>query len=89
MNAIDVIKSVRKDRKYTQTDIAKVLGIRQTTYSDIENKRIQLKADDLIKLCCFFGLTLDAFVNDSDIKTIALSKDEIDSISSIYKKISK
>lgn len=89
MNAIDVIRSIRKERKYTQSDMAKILGIRQTTYSDIENKRIQLKADDLIKLCCFLGITFDAFISDIGNKTITLSKEEVESINSIYKKIAK
>ena len=89
MNAIDVIRNIRKERKYTQSDMAKILGIRQTTYSDIENKRIQLKADDLIKLCCFLGITFDAFISDIGNKTITLSKEEVESINSIYKKIAK
>lgn len=89
MNAIDVIRNIRKERKYTQSDMAKILGIRQTTYSDIENKRIQLKADDLIKLCCFLGITFDAFISDIGNKTITLSKEEVESINSIYKKIVK
>lgn len=86
MDAIDIIKKVRKERKYTQLDFANVLGIKQNTYSDIENKRIQLKADDLIKLCCFLGLTFDVFVEGS-IKTIVLSKTEIDAIKSLAEKI--
>lgn len=89
MNAIDIIRKIRKERKYTQSNMAKILGIRQTTYSDIENKRIQLKADDLIKLCCFLGITFDAFISDVDNKTITLSKEEIESIDSIYRKITK
>ncbi len=89
MNTIDIIRKIRKERKYTQSDMAKILGIRQTTYSDIENKRIQLKADDLIKLCCFLGITFDAFISDVDNKTITLSKEEIESIDSIYRKITK
>lgn len=89
MNAIDIIRKIRKERKYTQSDMAKILGIRQTTYSDIENKRIQLKADDLIKLCRFLGITFDAFMSDVDNKTITLSKEEIESIDSIYRKITK
>lgn len=89
MNAIDIIRKIRKERKYTQSDMAKILGIRQTTYSDIENKRIQLKADDLIELCRFLGITFDAFMSDVDNKTITLSKEEIESIDSIYRKITK
>lgn len=55
MDAIEVIREKRKEKKYTQSDLANVLGIKQTTYSDIENRRIQFKADDLIKLCCFLN----------------------------------
>ncbi len=86
MDAIEVIRKKRKEKKYTQSDLANVLGIKQTTYSDIENRRIQLKADDLIKLCCFLGLTFDAFINNN-YKSITLSPSEIDAIKSLSKKI--
>jgi len=88
MDAIEIIRQKRKEKKYTQADIANVLGIRQTTYSDIENKRIQLKADDFIKICCFLGISLDSFIND-DFNAVILSRDEINAIISISRKLSQ
>ena len=51
MNAIDIIRKIRKERKYTQSDMAKILGIRQTTYSDIENKRKPV-SNRIIEIIC-------------------------------------
>lgn len=83
MDAIDVIRKIRKEKKYTQTEFANILGIKQSTYSDIENKRIQLKADDFIKLCKFLGLNLDPFI-DETIESIIFTREEIENLSDAF-----
>ncbi len=86
MDAIDIVKKKRKEKNYTQSDIANLLGIKQTTYSDIENKRIQLKADDLIKICCFLNISFNEFLGEES-KSIILTPKEIEAIKSLCQKI--
>ncbi len=86
MNAIDIVKKKRKEKKYTQSDIADILGIKRSTYSEIENKRIQLKADDLIKICCFLNISFNEFLGEEN-KSIILTPLEIETIKSLCKKI--
>ncbi len=88
MNAIEVIRTRRKEKKFTQEDLANVLGVKRSTYSDIENQRIQLKADDLIKLCCFLDLTFEAFIG-KDSQCVILKQNEINALISIANRLKK
>lgn len=88
MTAIEVIRAKRKEKKYTQEDLANVLGVKRSTYSDIENQRIQLKADDLIKLCCFLDLTFEVFIG-KDSQYVILKQSEIDALLSIANRLKK
>lgn len=70
---IDIIEQIvftRKKLGYTQKDIASFLNIGTTTYGDIERKRINLKAEDLIKLTKKLNIDL------SEEDTIRLTKQE-------------
>lgn len=53
------LKEIRENRKYTQTDIAKVLHIKQNTYSQYENGQRQIPIPLLIELSKFYGVTTD------------------------------
>lgn len=53
------LKSIREDRDYTQSDIAKILNVKQNTYSQYENGDRQIPIDALIKLAIFYNLSLD------------------------------
>lgn len=53
------LKEIRENRKYTQTDIAKVLHIKQNTYSQYENGQRQIPIPLLIELSRFYGVTTD------------------------------
>lgn len=62
MNYRDILRSVREDRDYTQAQIGKVLNKSQQGYSHIESGRAELKIDDLIRLCKFYGLSADYLI---------------------------
>ena len=56
------IRSIREDRDFTQTYIGKLLNKSQQGYNHIEAGRAELKIDDLIKLCKFYGVSSDYFI---------------------------
>lgn len=60
------LKAIREDRDYTQAKIGKILNKSQQGYNHIETGRAELKIDDLIKLCNFYGLSSDYLIGLSD-----------------------
>lgn len=60
------IRDVREDRDLTQAQVGQVLGLSQQGYNHIENGRAELKIQDLIKLCRFYGLSADYLIGLSD-----------------------
>ena len=60
------MRALREDNDLTQREVAKVINKSQQGYSHIEDGRAELKIDDLIKLCKFYGVTADYFVGLSD-----------------------
>lgn len=56
------LRDVREDHDLSQADIGKVLNKSQQGYSHIENGRAELKIDDLILLCRFYGLSADYLI---------------------------
>ena len=53
------LKAIREDRDYTQEEIAKILNVKQNTYSQYENENRQIPIEALIKLALFYDLSLD------------------------------
>lgn len=53
------IKDLREDNDYTQKEIAEYLGIRQNSYSQIENEKNNLQVDHLIKLSKLYKTSTD------------------------------
>ena len=53
------IRNLRQDRGLTQADIAKVLNVRQNTYSQYEIGAIKYPLDVLIKLAQFYETSID------------------------------
>lgn len=56
------LRDVREDHDLSQADVGKVLNKSQQGYSHIENGRAELKIDDLILLCRFYGLSADYLI---------------------------
>ena len=53
------LKELREDNKVSQKEIAKVLNIKQNTYSQYETGKRQLPVDVLIELARYYGVTTD------------------------------
>lgn len=60
------LKELREDRDYKQKDIAKVLSVRQNTYSDYENGKINVPIEVFIKLAVFYNTSIDYLVGLTD-----------------------
>lgn len=66
MNYRERIKSVREDRDLTQAQIGRLLNKSQQGYNHIETGRAELKIEDLIRLCKFYGLSADYLIGLTD-----------------------
>ncbi len=60
------LKNLREDRDLKQREVAAVINKSQQGYSHIEEGRAELKIDDLIKLCRFYGVSADYMIGLSD-----------------------
>lgn len=66
MDYITNIKSIRKERGYSQADIAEVLETTQQHYSCYENGKNELPIRHLITLCKFYNVTSDFILGLSE-----------------------
>lgn len=53
------LRDLREDHDLTQTDIANLLGIKQTVYSRYERGYQNIPLEHLLKLADHYGVTLD------------------------------
>lgn len=60
------IRSIRKERKFSGTQIAECLGITPQFYYDIEKGKRRLTAETAIKLAQIFDVSLDHLLDQED-----------------------
>ena len=60
------IRDMREDRDLTQKQMAELLGIHQTTYSDYELGNLNIPIDILIQLAKFYKTSIDYLVGITD-----------------------
>ena len=60
------MRNLREDRDLTQADLGKLINKSQQGYNHIEAGRAELKIEDLIKLCNFYGVTADYFIGRTE-----------------------
>ena len=70
------IRDLREDRDLTQTDLASVLKLHQTTYSDYELGKLNVPVPVLHKLADFYGVSVDYLLGRTDVKTPYPKKNE-------------
>ena len=63
-----MMRNLREDRDLTQREVGQIINKSQQGYSHIEDGRAELKIDDMIKLCKFYGVSADYFVGLTDKK---------------------
>ena len=63
-----MMRNLREDRDLTQKEVGQIINKSQQGYSHIEDGRAELKIEDLIKLCRFYGVSADYFIGLSNDK---------------------
>ena len=64
------IAELREDMDVKQIQIAAYLNVKQSTYSDYENGKINIPIEALIRIADFYKVSLDYLVGRSDKKDI-------------------
>ncbi len=59
MNYADRIKGLREDHDLNQTQIAKILHVAQTTYSDYETQKVRMPIDLIILLARYYDVDMN------------------------------
>jgi len=65
---LERIKGLREDNDLNQTQVAKIINVAQTTYSDYEKGKIRIPIDIIIKLAEFYDVDMNYITGVSDIK---------------------
>ena len=60
------VRDLREDNDYTQKQIAEILKIHQTTYSDYEIGNLNIPVDVLIELAKLYNTSIDYIVGLTD-----------------------
>lgn len=87
MTINEKIKLIRKQKNYTQKDIANYLQIAQTSYSDIENGIARLSLEDYLKICKFLELDPILLVKDTESAIISITKEEANILNQLNEKV--
>ena len=62
------MRNLREDHDLTQKAVGEIINKSQQGYSHIEEGRAELKIEDLILLCKFYGVSSDYFIGLTDKK---------------------
>ena len=60
------VRDLREDRDLKQKDLAKLLQVHQTTYSDYELGMLNLPVNALHQLADFYGVSVDYLLGRTD-----------------------
>ncbi len=68
MNYTDRIRALREDSDLNQTQVANIIHVAQTTYSDYEKGKVRIPIECLIELAKFYNVDMNYISGVSDIK---------------------
>ena len=60
------LRALREDRDLSQKQLAELLQVHQTTYSDYERGNINIPVDALIQLADFYKTSIDYLIDYTD-----------------------
>ena len=60
------LRDIREDRDLNQAEIAKLINVHQTTYSDYERGNLNVPVEVLIKLADYYGTSVDYILGVTD-----------------------
>lgn len=89
MKLSEKLVKLREKNNYSQEEIAKYLNIGQTTYSRYENLKTYPDIFTIKKLAKLYNISIDTLLEEVEQEniTITLSKEEIETIKNLNKKI--
>lgn len=65
---LEHLRGLREDRDLNQADMARVLNVHQTTYSDYELGRLNIPLDSLKRLAVYFNTSVDYILDMTDVR---------------------
>ena len=66
-NYVDRISELREDHDYKQKEIADVINVAQTTYSDYERGIVRIPVEYLIRLAEFYNVDMNYLCGVSNV----------------------
>ena len=66
------IKHLRVDHDLTQTDVAKIIGCSQQTYSDYENGKYDIPNEVLLQLAQYYNVSIDYIFERTNYKKVKI-----------------
>lgn len=63
------LRDLREDKDLKQKEMAELLQVHQTTYSDYELERLNIPVTVLHKLADFYGVSIDYLLGRTNTKT--------------------
>ena len=84
------IKSLRKNNKITQTELAHFLGIKQTTLVNYENANRKIPLYIAVKIAGYFNVSIDAIISndlqsETKFKHVVFTENEANEINNYVK----
>ena len=65
---LEHLRALREDRDLSQADMAGVLNVHQTTYSDYELERLNIPIPSLKQLAIFYDTSIDYLLGLTDVR---------------------
>lgn len=62
------LRALREDKDLSQKDMAELLKVHQTTYSDYELEKLNIPTETLVKLAQYFNTSIDYILNLTDVR---------------------
>ncbi len=66
-NTYKIYADLRAKKGVRDNDVAKAIGANQTTFTDWKQGNSMPKIDKLVRICRFFGVDINVFVDAMDI----------------------
>lgn len=85
MDVLNKITMLRKERGWTEYELAEKSGLTQSTISSWYRKNMTPTIGSLEKICAAFGITLSQFFLEESSKTINLTTQQLELITTISK----
>ena len=82
------VKEIRLALKLSQKQFAEKIGLKQTTFSDIENNRCPVTERTIIAICSIFNVN-ENFLRYGDGEMFNIIDKEFEEFFSIYKQLSE